>query len=252
MNKLKIALCLSGGLRNFKDTQYSFEFFLLNHHDVDVFFYGLENKEGKEKNKEDLLKLYNPKKFVINDEKEYEKLSASFNTTKPFFAFYNIKKCNELKIEYEKNYNFEYDLVIRARTDYFWFRSLTEQELSLAKDNILIPQDWAFKGVKNFARSDVFAVGNSTLMNVYSSIYDSIEKYVKEIGFFHPESICGYHILINNIPNIENDRCVVFEYPCKRVEKYIHPHKHIKYFDVPDIENEDDFLKQISDKRKLF
>jgi hypothetical protein len=69
---------------------------------------------------------------------------------------------------------------------------------------------------------------------------------------FHPESICGYHLKINNIPNIENERCVVFEYPSKRTEKYIHPYKHIKYFDEPDIYNEDDFLKTVSDKRRFF
>jgi len=35
---MKIALCLSGGLRNFKDTQYSFQEYLLSTHDIDIFF----------------------------------------------------------------------------------------------------------------------------------------------------------------------------------------------------------------------
>jgi len=35
---MKIALCLSGGLRNFKDTFYTFKYFLLKEYDVDVFF----------------------------------------------------------------------------------------------------------------------------------------------------------------------------------------------------------------------
>ena len=64
---MKIALCLSGGLRNFKDTHYSFKNFILDKYDTDVFFYGLENKEGVDVNKKDLLDLYNPKNYQINN-----------------------------------------------------------------------------------------------------------------------------------------------------------------------------------------
>jgi hypothetical protein len=249
---MKIALCISGGLRNFKDTYYSFQHFLLSQHDVDVFFYGLENKEGEEKNKNDLISLYSPKKFVINTNNFYQSIPCKYQLSSVFYSFYNIYMCNNLKSEYENEKNFKYDLVIRSRSDYFWFRSFNNEEINLSKKNILIPWNWSFKGVREYARSDVFAIGNSDLMNKYSEIYENIDEYTKAVGMFHPESICGYHLKINNIPNIENERCVVFEYPSKRTEKYIHPYKHIKYFDEPDIYNEDDFLKTVSDKRRFF
>lgn len=249
---MKVALCLSGNLRNFKDTYYSFQHYLLSNYDVDVFFYGSENKEGLEKNNIDLYELFKPKKQVINTQEFYENISFPIPPSFPLYAFYNIKKCNDLKCDYEEKNNFKYDLVIRSRTDYFWFRYLKNEELELAKNNILIPKEWAFKSVNSYARSDVFAIGSSYLMDKYSSIFEKVEEYVRSIGKFHPESICGYHLMTNNIPNIENERCVVFEYPSKRTEKYIYPHKHIKYFDEPDTYDEGLFIKEVSDKRKSF
>lgn len=253
---MKIALCISGSLRNFKDTYYSFKEYLLKHHNVDVFFYGLENKENKEKNKIDLYNLYAPKLCVVNNNKWYEQLNISkkyyfSNVANSMYAFFNIYKCNELKKEYEIKNNFVYDLVLRCRTDYFWFRSLTDQELNLAKSNVLTPEEWSFKGVNSFARSDVFAIGNSKLMDQYSSMFNFIEEYTKKIQY-HPESICGYHLMTNSIPNIEVKRCVVFEYPCKQLEKYIFPYKHFKYFEVPDIKNEDELGYLLCNKRKEF
>ena len=58
--------------------------------------------------------------------------------------------------------------------------------------------------------------------------------------------------MINNIPNIENKRSVIFEYPSKRTEKYIPSYTFIKYFEDVNIEDEDEFLKYISNKRKTF
>jgi len=249
---MKIALCLSGGLRNFKDTYYSFEHYLLSKHNVDVFFYGLENKEGQEHNNVDFEHLYKPKMKLINTQKFYEDIHCPYDKPSAFYLFYNIFMCNELKKNYENDNGFKYDLVIRSRTDYFWFRYITEKEFELAKNNIMIPSDWAFKCVNPYARADVFAFGSSELMDEYSTMFNRLDEYTKKIGMFHPESICGYHLMVNNISNIENERCLVFEYPSKRTEKYIYPHKHIKYFDEPDIQDEALFSHTVCNKRKTF
>jgi len=129
-------------------------------------------------------------------------------------------KCNELKKQYEVENNIKYDIVIRSRTDYFWFRSFNKNELILAKDNILIPEEWAFKSVNSFAKSDVFAFGNNFLMDQYSQLFNYIDDYCKNFSY-HPESLCGYHLMVKNIPVIETKRCVIFEYPSFRTEKYI-------------------------------
>ena len=216
------------------------------------FFYGLENNEGHITNSKDLESLYHPKEQVVNTLDYYNTIPCQYHLPSSFYAFYNIYMCNEMKKKYEVDHGFEYDLVIRSRSDYFWFRYLTSYELELAKSNILIPMDWAFKCVHKDARADVFAIGSSEWMNKYSSMYNRIDEYISKIGMFHPETICGTHLLINNIPNIENERCVVFEYPGKRTEKYIPGYRHIKQFEEPDIADEDMFLKSVSNKRKHF
>jgi hypothetical protein len=248
---MKIALCLSGGLRNFKDTYYSFKHFLLDEYEVDVFFYGLENKEGVDINTKDLVRLYNPKKYKINNTEFYNSIHCKYNIPSSFYGFYNVLKCNELKSLYENENEFKYDIVIRSRTDYFWFRYLTDEEIFLSKSNIITPEEWSFKGVNYFARSDIFAMGSSKLMDEYSNLFNRLDEYCNSITF-HPESLCGYHLLKNNIPNIENKRSVIVEYPSKRVEKYISPYTFIKYFEDIDIQDETDFLKYISNKRKNF
>lgn len=248
---MKIALCLSGGLRNFKDTYYSFKHFLLDKYDTDVFFYGLENKEGVDRNLKDLIDLYKPKKYQINTTEFYNNINCKYNLPSSFYGFYNVLKCNNLKSEYENENEFKYDIVIRSRTDNFWFRYLTDEEVNLSKNNIIIPEDWAFKCVNNFARFDGFALGSSKLIDDYADLFNRIDEYCTKF-IFHPESLCGYHLMINNIQNIENKRSVVFEYPSKRTEKYISPYTFIKYFEDVDIENEEEYLRYMSNKRKTF
>ncbi len=247
----RIALCLSGGLRNFRDTFYSFDHFLLKKHNVDVFFFGLENKLGYNQNEKDLIKLYNPIDFRINNENYYNNINCNFNLKTSYYSFYNVFKCNELKCIHENKNSFKYDYVIRSRTDYFWFRYITENEFLLANNNVLVPKEWAFKGVNQFAKSDIYAIGNSIMIDEYSLLFNNIIEYSKELEF-HPESYCGLHFMKKNINNIEIDRHVIFEYPSQRIEKYIFPHKFIKYFDEPTIVEEDKFLQEVSNKRKFF
>ena len=226
---MRVALCLSGGLRNFKDTHHTFKNFIIDKYDTDVFFYGLENKEGIAQNTNDLVELYKPKKFCINTNKFYIDIPCKWPKPNSFYGFYNVLKCNDLKKEYENKNNFKYDLVIRSRTDLFWFRYLTDSEIELSKNNILTPREWSFNHINSWARFDGFAFGNSDLIDRYSDLYNRLEEY-KHIEF-SAEQLCGYHMHVNKIPTIECDRSVVFEYPTKSGEKHINPHQFIKYFD---------------------
>ena len=39
---------------------------------------------------------------------------------------------------------------MRHPLPHFWFRYLTDEEINLSKDNIIIPEEWAFKDVNYF------------------------------------------------------------------------------------------------------
>lgn len=229
---MKTALLLTGGLRNFEDTYLSFKEYLLNVFDIDVFFYGLENKFGKKSNEERFKELFNPVSFSINNKSYYDKLTVNKNyIPSSYYSFYNVFKCNQLRRQYEIENNLCYDLVIRCRLDVFWFRTISDFEISLAKDYILTPKEWSFKIVNPFALSDVFCITNSNLINKYSDLFNHIDEYCKKIKF-HPESLCGYHIMKNNIPNIEIDRHFIFEYPDKNQYQFIpNNFRFIQHFD---------------------
>ncbi len=54
---MKVAVCMSGGLRCFKETFPFTEKFILSQYDCDLFFYGVENYEGQKQNYKDFLEL---------------------------------------------------------------------------------------------------------------------------------------------------------------------------------------------------
>jgi len=246
---MKVALLLTGGLRNYKDTFSSFEHYILKDLNPDVFFYGVENVEGVEKNITDFDNLYNPKEAIINNKQFYNDLTVDINYIKSsYFSFFNVSECNKLRLKYQEENNFEYDIVIRCRLDTFWFRYITKDELLLAENNLVIPKEWCFKEVHEKSLSDIFTITNNSLMNQYSNIFYNIDSYCKEVKF-HPETLMGLHIYKNNIPYHLGVRHFEFFYPSESLEnKHVpKPHKFIEYFDL-----ESDILSYRTGYRKSF
>jgi hypothetical protein len=227
---MKIALILSGSVRNIEDTFDSMEYYFLNKfQNIDVFFYGCENVFGREKNIDFLTKKFSPKKIVVNEKSFYtdeiglDILSKKNHHTpspshwnKSIWAFYNVMMCNQLKKEYESENNFEYDLVIRSRMDLFWFREVNKDEIEMAKDSVVIPWDWAFRsgppwnGRYPFGYSDFYAISNNNLFNFYADAY----KYINEFSSIYPyapESLLGFYL--KDKPVKEVRRHVISEYP---------------------------------------
>lgn len=234
-NKLKIALLLSGGVRNFKDTFSSFKHYVLDELNPDVFLYGVENNEGCDKNSEDFNELFKPKSTIINKKEFYDNIiKPQYNyIPSSYYSFYNVYQCNKLRIKYQEDNNFKYDLVIRCRLDTFWFRKIDDDELNIAKENILIPKEWCFKEVHQKALSDIFAIGNDELMTNYSNLFENLKLYCSEYNF-HPETLTGIHLEKQNIRYYLINRHFEFFYPSKTLESlYVpKPHKFIEYFNI--------------------
>lgn len=224
VKNMKVALCMSGGLRCYKDTFNHLKKFVLDKLDYDLFFYGTENKEGADQNLIDFATLYSPKKCIVNTVDSYDVLlheifkindlqlraggfASKLKNMIPMF--FNIMQCNYLKNEYEQQTGIKYDVVIRLRPDVFFIREFNEEELISAKKGLLvIPDPWNFCG----GITDIFAMSNSPVMNLYSKIFESLKEcYYKNI--FHPETITKYHIDKNSLPIHIVTRHHEMEYP---------------------------------------
>lgn len=217
---MKIAICMSGMLRNFENTYPRFKKYILDEHNPDIFFHGYPNNKGIEYCKNKFIELYEPKQVFINNytdelrneicnnEEKYSKFCRNETKINNFLSqIYNIKKCDLLRQNFEKQNNFEYDVVIRCRTDVFYFKTFEQSELTLAKSGyILIPTEWDFKEVDHRAVSDSFAMTNSKNMSKYSTLYDFYDIYFQNGVPIHPETMVGNHILEQRIQRIEIPR----------------------------------------------
>lgn len=158
--KPKIAVCLFGHLRTYK---YCYKFLkenLLDLYDCDVFMHtwstlSRTQKGGRNelisdnstlKLKDEIIKLYNLKDILIeeqkNNESEYGIVMSEINTPLSLFGmhnmFYSNFKANQLREEYQKKYNVQYDYVICTRPDVILYEKFDiEQQKSGLSQNQL-------------------------------------------------------------------------------------------------------------------
>ncbi len=201
---MRVAICLSGFPRTMEYTFPYLKKYILDKLNPDIFFYGYSDDEHNISAR-DIVSYYNPKQYIIRPytTEIEEEIWSSYKTkainnpnlprAKPIqilSQYYNVLHCNNLKQQYEYNNNFVYDIVIRARTDYYFYREFTNQELELEPATVYIPNIWDFGGV-----SSGFAYGTSSAMDIYSSLFNKIRKYNLEHNkAFHPERLKAYHI----------------------------------------------------------
>lgn len=167
---MKVALCLSGLVRNYSDCYNTHKKFFIEALNADVFihtwskigsnklphWYTQEYSLAKHKdsiakqediNKKDLLSKYNPKLIEIeypNIEYFYNKFYQKDN--EKFFnnvmMHYGINRANNLRIKYEKQNNITYDIVIRCRFDLFFEHfSIFEEKIKdcISNNTIYLP-----------------------------------------------------------------------------------------------------------------
>lgn len=240
---MRIALCLSGQTRAYEkcfDSQY---INIIKPYNCDIFIHtwlynGLYPKTPdnlhycKEYNisnydkylnddyliNSKLFSLYTPKKILVEyPDKDFFINKLSPNDNIKFFnaimMYYSIYQSNNLKKQYEINYGFKYDIVIRCRFDLFFehLKLLTDDSLYLApNENIDRPFNNNMKNILNtvgpkYMPSDQFAHGTSTAMDYYSNIYES---YLLNQNIFpqHPEGMISEYLWNSSyIPIINNN-----------------------------------------------
>lgn len=235
---MRVAILLPGMLRNFEVVYPYFKKYVIDPLNPDIFFYGYPNKKGLAYCESKIIELWNPKKYTIKEyttelRKEICPYENELYMGRNLYAtserashtwmsgIYCVKNANILKQQYEQENNFTYDVVIKSRTDIFYYREHSSEELERAqKGELLIPESWDFKSVNAIGASDVSAVSDSKTMDSYCGLYDNIEKYFRESVYaFHPETYCGIHIdrqKLNRTPlhvGVNDNGWVMFEHP---------------------------------------
>lgn len=226
--KLKIALCVSGQLRGYRDAFQSWKKFNFNEHELDIFCCVWKNIGRKKVNRTHLYRMFNQNfidTFISYTEGMSDKKVANtfFNLYKYFETpeltteeeigkFYSAKKCkvmnddafqdktNMYKMHYmiEECWNLidnpdEYDLIIRFRPDkeLKFFENNWNSILEISKQNkVIVNGDGPFisAGI-GLAIGDQFAVGTPKVMKEYSKTFSSI---LSEKGVFSQQNYPGF------------------------------------------------------------
>jgi len=230
---MRLAIIMSGMLRNFEHTIFSTKKFLLEDdffEKKDIFYYGYSDNLELNESIKKFQNLYQPKKFKIEtwDEKiksSIENNTASnkwkkFHTASPVTNIMSSWRCrylaNKFKIEFENLNDFKYDIVYQLRTDLFCFDYLDHKLLlkaSKENNSVYIPPDWDHKIADPIAIGDIMAFGSSNSMNKYFSLYLHAKKYWAKGIKGHPETILGFHFKDLQIKREYCKRNVAREYP---------------------------------------
>ena len=127
-------------------------------------------------------------------------LSGENTVARVFNMFYNIYKTNQLRLNYQKDNNVEYDFIIRIRPDINVDSNIDLKNIKIENNEIVMPNNnWFGYEAKSMIVNDMFAIGTSDSMNIYSDLVNFIKKYNDEGIRFHPETLLAYHLHINDI-----------------------------------------------------
>lgn len=224
---MKIAVCLSGHSRNYKDNYPNLsipvDYFisscsdsgLPNEKTLPFVSYHLNNEIITERaNVDEIIELYKPKSFEFLNDKFIPIELKKFNNHKTLkgglliqigMMFYRIHKANLLKKEYELINNFKYDFVIRSRFD------VKVNSINLNRNYLAIYN-------KENSISDLFFMGSSHVMDSISECYLWFIKQTPDYlsSFSDAESILYYYIEYLKLGlKYSNDFDIVFnkDYP---------------------------------------
>jgi hypothetical protein len=202
---MKIALCLSGFMRNFTTTYANLREHLLRHHDVDVFIHTWDIQDANTPHlhivQDKTAGLYQAKHmvvepfatFTINPIVASKNFDKARNPNNVISMQTKIKACNDLCAQYAKNNNIQYDCVIRLRPDVNLKSTFIIDKAKLNQINV--PQCGDFGGL-----NDQIAYSNPANMSIYANLINSMESYLEhDQVFLHPELLLQHHLVKHNI-----------------------------------------------------
>lgn len=154
-----------------------------------------------------LLKGFQPKKWLIEPQKRFPKtwlFKSDPTANQEFLAsnFYSVYMANELKIQHEKENNFIYDVVIRSRYDLHFGHKIEVNSYKDNLDKIIVMKkfqdDQDAKNNLDMPMVDIFAIGSSANIDVFSSVYPKMAELNKIIKPVFGENFLGRVVRVQN------------------------------------------------------
>lgn len=191
---MRIALCISGQMRTYRECFASHDRNLLQPLAPDVFIHTWSNTGaswkdadrygGTDLDDEDLRRRYNPRELIsetftrgLNEHYRGVSVPEALRYAEPQIykstipLFYKIHQCNELKKGVEKKEG-RYDVVIRLRPD---LMLLDTPKIRKIEEGVLYFNRYALD--TRYQVSDKFLYGDSSTMDAFASLWQLLNHY---------------------------------------------------------------------------
>jgi hypothetical protein len=145
---------------------------------------------------QDIVKLLNPKKIYYAKVELPDKFlnvnkNSGTNLLHTYSMYFNNYKAFKLLEEFQIENDFEYDYIIKYRSDLH----STDQLKLLNEQGIFIPVGNDHTGI-----NDQVAYGNFISMKKYCYMYEDLDNMIFTLKIiFHPETLLHHHLLNYNI-----------------------------------------------------
>lgn len=204
---MKVAIIIPGQPRNIQVAYESLKEHYLNKHDCDIFIHTWFDTKFPLSVYNEMLTLFKPKKILIEEQVIFDKEGRKqepWNTPLQnlLSMYYSMYTGNQLKMMYEEEKGFKYDFVIKMRSDLQIHRPIPLEDIQTDK---LALYRWT--QLNYTGSSDVFAIGSSQIMDIYSDLYNKVMYYLDSDVTWNiseakmrAEYILHHHINTNKIP----------------------------------------------------
>ena len=258
---IKVAILICGEMRNYNNPELikRNNQFLFTKYNCDIFISTWENKGyspyhgsvdtknySSDKISDDIINNYNNVKNInienyeswfSNLPDEYKEIynlglncgNKIVNAT-VFPQLYKIWDANRMKVLYENEHNFKYDIVIRFRPDMCLVEEIPNKYLNefIKLESNNNNKIWTSNPTKIFYPNriyDIFYYGNSDCMNTIAESWINILKYIKDPfdnGLPKVDSCRVLYVaaLLNNLNVIDISRCIGDIYRDESIQEY--------------------------------
>lgn len=210
---MRVALCLSGLPRFLQQTAAYWHRSIVAPYRADVFAHTwLTDNSIQNSLVKDLVgQLYRPCAAQFEFIPQFDTRSFvdriwphRITPSAQFSQFLGIKRAQQLRQTWEQQHNFLYDIVVRARYDWYLHSVNFEKNpcVNVARTPTLDNHKFVYDQTPLVGISDQFAYGNSEVMNIYAGIVDNISSLYHN----HNVDFCGELFLRAHLH--ENHVCI--------------------------------------------